>query len=90
MIEASDGAEALEVASAYSERIDLLLTDIIMPKVNGVLMASRLLQERPGLRVLFMSGYVGEHHAPGETSRSNPTSKAFHCRTLFSRQCIKY
>ena len=58
MIEAPDGAEALQVAAAYPERIDLLLTDVIMPKVNGVLLVSRLLQERPEVRVLFMSGYV--------------------------------
>jgi two-component system cell cycle sensor histidine kinase/response regulator CckA len=58
VIEALDGAEALEVASAYAQPIDLLLTDVIMPKVNGLVLAQGLLQERPGLRVLYMSGYV--------------------------------
>jgi two-component system, cell cycle sensor histidine kinase and response regulator CckA len=58
VIEASDGAEALEVVSAYAEPVDLLLTDVIMPKVNGLVLAQRLLQERPGIRVLYMSGYV--------------------------------
>ena len=58
VIEASDGAEALEVASAYAEPVDLLLTDVIMPKVNGLVLAERLLQERPGIVVLYMSGYV--------------------------------
>jgi DNA-binding NtrC family response regulator len=58
VIEASDGAEALEVASAYAEPVDLLLTDVIMPKVNGLVLAERLLQERPGIGVLYMSGYV--------------------------------
>ena len=56
-MEASDGAEALEVASAYDQPIDLLLTDVIMPKVNGLALARGLLQERPGIRVLYMSGY---------------------------------
>ena len=58
VIEASDGAEALEVASAYAEPVDLLLTDVIMPKVNGLVLAQRLLQTRPGIGVLYMSGYV--------------------------------
>jgi two-component system, cell cycle sensor histidine kinase and response regulator CckA len=58
VIEAPDGAEALEVVSAYAEPVDLLLTDVIMPKVNGLVLAQRLLQERPGIRVLYMSGYV--------------------------------
>ena len=48
----------MEVASAYSPPVDLLLTDVIMPKVNGLVLARGLLQERPGIRVLYMSGYV--------------------------------
>jgi CheY-like chemotaxis protein len=58
VIEASDGAEALKVASAYADSVDLLLTDVIMPKVNGLVLAQRLLQERPDIGVLYMSGYV--------------------------------
>jgi two-component system, cell cycle sensor histidine kinase and response regulator CckA len=58
MIQACNGAEALDVASEFAAPIDLLLTDVIMPKVNGAVLAQRLLQERPGLRVLYMSGYV--------------------------------
>jgi two-component system cell cycle sensor histidine kinase/response regulator CckA len=60
VIEASDGAEALEVASSHSEPLDLLLTDVIMPKVNGLILAQRLLQERPSLRILYISGFVEE------------------------------
>jgi CheY-like chemotaxis protein len=58
VIEASNGAEALEISSAYEQPIDLLLTDLIMPKLNGLLLAGRLVQERPGIGVLYMSGYV--------------------------------
>src|ERR1039457_2362120 len=58
VIEASDGAEALEVAAAYAQPVDLLLTDVIMPKVSGLVLAQRLLQERPSTGVLYMSGYV--------------------------------
>jgi CheY-like chemotaxis protein len=60
VIEASDGAEALKVASAYAGPVDLLLTDVIMPKVNGLVLAQLLSQERqrPVIGVLYMSGYV--------------------------------
>jgi CheY-like chemotaxis protein len=58
LIEAGDGVEALEVAAAHAGPIDLLLTDVIMPKMNGVLLAERILQHRPRMAVLFMSGYV--------------------------------
>ena len=58
VIEAADGAEALEVASAYADPVHLLLTDVIMPKINGLVLAERLLQERPDIGVLFISGYV--------------------------------
>ena len=58
MLDAPDGAEALEVASTYPDRIHLLLTDIIMPKVNGLVLVERLLQERADISVIYMSGHV--------------------------------
>ncbi len=58
VIEAADGAEALDVASTHNGPIHLLLTDIIMPKLNGLALAERLLPQRPEMAVLFMSGYL--------------------------------
>jgi CheY-like chemotaxis protein len=58
VIEAGDGAEALDLASAHEGPIHLLLTDIIMPKLNGLVLAERLAQYRPETVVRFMSGYV--------------------------------
>jgi DNA-binding NtrC family response regulator len=52
VIEASDGAEALEVAAASTRPIHMLVTDVIIPKVNGLILADQLSNERPGLRVL--------------------------------------
>lgn len=48
----------MEVAAKYGERIHLLLTDVIMPRLNGLVLAERLLQERHGMAVVLMSGYV--------------------------------
>ena len=58
VIEAPDGAVALALASECAEPLDLLLTDVIMPNMNGLVLADRLLQDRPGTRVIYMSGYM--------------------------------
>jgi len=56
---ASSGAEALNAARVHSGPIDLLLSDIVMPKMGGRELALELRKLRPGLRVMFISGYAG-------------------------------
>jgi CheY-like chemotaxis protein len=58
VLEAADGVEALEIAQAHRDRIDLLLTDAIMPRLGGRDLARRLAEQQPDVRVLFMSGYA--------------------------------
>ncbi|MEM1205624.1 MAG: response regulator [Acidobacteriota bacterium] len=60
ILEAVDGRDALRVAEDYSGTIHLLLTDVVMPNVNGPELARLLLEVRPETRLLFMSGYVGD------------------------------
>jgi two-component system cell cycle sensor histidine kinase/response regulator CckA len=55
---ASDGEEALEISMQHKEVIHLLVTDVIMPGMSGVQVANRLTALRPGLKVLYMSGYA--------------------------------
>jgi two-component system cell cycle sensor histidine kinase/response regulator CckA len=57
---AESGEEALHVAGAHGVAIDMLVTDLIMPRMGGVELASRLRAEIPDLRVLFLSGYTEE------------------------------
>jgi CheY-like chemotaxis protein len=57
---AGSGTEALEVARVYEGPIDILITDMVMPRMNGRELAVRLRQERPGTAVLYMSGYPGD------------------------------
>jgi CheY-like chemotaxis protein len=57
VIEAGDGEQAAQLA-ARLPRIDVLLTDVVMPRLNGIELASQLRTTRPDLRVLFMSGYT--------------------------------
>jgi PAS domain S-box-containing protein len=69
VLEARDGKSALEIAGSRRERIDLLLTDVVMRGVNGPELVARLLGSRPGLKVAFMSGYTGELIAADEVGR---------------------
>jgi PAS domain S-box-containing protein len=57
VVSAPDGAEALRMVAEFDGAIDLLLTDLVMPGMSGGELAETLLLERPGIGVLFMSGY---------------------------------
>jgi CheY-like chemotaxis protein len=57
VVEAGDGDQAAQLA-ARLPRIDVLLTDVVMPRLNGVELAEQLRTTRRDLRVLFMSGYT--------------------------------
>ncbi len=57
VLQASNGVEAIQRAMNYKEPIHLLLTDTVMPKMNGKELAEELRKARPEIRVLFMSGY---------------------------------
>src|SRR5207302_9264671 len=61
VIAAQNAAHCLELAQAA--RVDLLLTDMIMPDMNGKQLYQRLAVNQPGLRVLYMSGYPGDDGA---------------------------
>lgn len=57
VLEANSPAQAIEMAKALSGRLDLLLTDVKMPGMNGRQLADELLKRRPSLNVIFMTGY---------------------------------
>jgi CheY-like chemotaxis protein len=57
VLNAADGNEALQIADEHKHQIDLLLTDVVMPNIGGRELADRLTQQRPQIRLLFMSGY---------------------------------
>lgn len=59
VLSASDGAEALNVSRDHDGQIDLLVTDVYMPHVNGVDLANQVREFMPELPVLFISGYTG-------------------------------
>ena len=62
--------EALEVAKRYEGTIDLLLTDVVMPKMGGPTLAKQLTVLRPGMKLLYMSGYTGSSAVTQELANS--------------------
>lgn len=65
VLHAGSPLEAIEIAAQYPGRIDLLVTDVMMPDLTGRQLADRLTASRPGIAVLYMSGYAEDaivHH----------------------------
>jgi signal transduction histidine kinase/ActR/RegA family two-component response regulator len=69
VLEAQDGIEALRVAESHAGTIELLLTDVVMPRLSGKELADALKRKRPGIQVLLITGYSeyshGKHDADG-------------------------
>jgi signal transduction histidine kinase len=82
VLEAGDGPAAIHLAQQYQEPINLLLTDVVLPSLNGKVLATQLAQLHPGLKQLFMSGYTDEaivHHGflePGTAFLQKPFTTA--------------
>jgi signal transduction histidine kinase len=70
VLEASDGVQALEIAGKFSAVIHMLLTDMVMPKMNGTDLAEKLIQLRPHMHVMIMSGY--SEYSAGPVQHSKP------------------
>ncbi|HZD05710.1 MAG TPA: ATP-binding protein, partial [Longimicrobiales bacterium] len=87
VLEASGGEEALDLLERYDGDIELLLTDLVMPRMNGKAVADTVTERRPGVRVLYMSGHTDD--ALGEKGVLTPGTelleKPFDGETLLSR-----
>jgi two-component system, cell cycle sensor histidine kinase and response regulator CckA len=70
VLEAGGGSEALEMAASYDGTIHLLITDVVMPRMNGNELGRKLLELRPGLRVLYTSGYSESGVVQGSATES--------------------
>jgi signal transduction histidine kinase/ActR/RegA family two-component response regulator len=73
VIEAIDCEDAIRICGQGDRKIDLLLTDVVMPKMNGYELSERIKKTRPSIRVLFISGYSDEiiaHHEVFDTGVS--------------------
>jgi len=62
---ACDREEALRISRTFPGEIHALVSDVMMPKLNGIALREKILMERPGIRVLLMSGTMKESAFPG-------------------------
>jgi len=60
VLEARHGRDALAIAADYKHPIELLLSDVVMPEMGASELSDQLLAERPGLKVLYISGYTSD------------------------------
>jgi len=58
VFDATSGAEALEALAAHRQEIRLLVTDIVMPRLNGIELAVEVQRQAPEIKALFVSGYA--------------------------------
>lgn len=89
---AASGAEARKIA-AGSGQFDLLITDVLLPDLNGIELAKILLARQPGLKIAFMSGYLRPSLANPDDPEAPQTpflQKPFTGKTLsvFIRKCL--
>jgi CheY-like chemotaxis protein len=82
---AADGTEALEIAKSYAGKIDLLFTDIVMPRMHGLDLATALAELRPSLRVIYTSGYALETVVPETPPEMDFLPKPYMPSTLLQR-----
>jgi two-component system cell cycle sensor histidine kinase/response regulator CckA len=88
VILASSPEEALNLAVSVTDRVDLLLTDVVMPGMSGRLLAERIADRHPEIRVLYMSGYTDDaivHHGvldPGVAFLQKPFTPATFARAI--------
>jgi signal transduction histidine kinase/ActR/RegA family two-component response regulator len=86
VIDAESGIEALRIAAAHPGRIDLLITDVVLPKIDGHEFAMRLVEARPETEVIYMSGFSDDALARHEVDVGDLTmiQKPFTQRQLLS------
>jgi two-component system cell cycle sensor histidine kinase/response regulator CckA len=90
--EAGDGSEALDVVRGLYDRLDVVVSDIVMPRLNGVELLRQLAMVRPELPVILMSGYAGPQLAHrGIEAPCSILAKPFSAETLVAevRRCIR-
>ena len=95
MLPAANGKEALHLSQTHGDRIKLLITDVIMPGMNGSDLARKIKESHPQIGVLYMSGYSGDILAKRQTMEPNiafiekahvPTNLVYRVRALLDAQ----
>jgi len=75
VLESASGSDAFHMVAHEGCKPDLLLVDVVMPHMKGTELASRLLELRPGIPVIYMSGHSDDHQMHAATRASDPSAK---------------
>jgi two-component system, cell cycle sensor histidine kinase and response regulator CckA len=95
VLTAESGGEALRLAASHQGPIDLLITDVVMPDLRGPELARRLVEQRPDMVTLFMSGYMDDALGDDATLRVpvdfiqkpfSPSARAARVREMLDRR----
>jgi two-component system cell cycle sensor histidine kinase/response regulator CckA len=85
VIVGKDGLDALEKAEQETGTIDVLVTDVVMPRMRGTELAQRLKRARPRIKIVYMSGYLEHDSAEGFVSNSGHLQKPFSRESLLKK-----
>ena len=87
VIEAANGSEGVEKSANFAGRIDLVLSDLVMPMMSGPMMWATIKRSRPGARIVFMSGFSADTLPDGGTLPSNASfiDKPFTVEALLAK-----
>jgi len=85
VIAAKDGLEALELAEQQGKTIDILVTDIVMPRMRGTELAVRLKRTHPNLNIVYMSGYLDHDSDDSFVTNTELLQKPFSRETLLQK-----
>ncbi|GAC1340045.1 MAG: hypothetical protein NVSMB23_09820 [Myxococcales bacterium] len=85
VLEAAGATVALEAAEAHASSLRLLLSDVMMPGMDGRMLAARLRARQPGLRVLYMTGYPEAADQPPEEAHAQLIRKPFSTASLLAQ-----
>jgi len=85
VLAAADAEEALELARSHGHPVDVLVADLVMPRMSGGDLARRLAEAQPGLKVLFMTGFPLDPRAASAQAVGEVLQKPFHGEALVER-----
>jgi two-component system, cell cycle sensor histidine kinase and response regulator CckA len=85
VLEADSPEKAMQIANEHAGPIHLLLTDVVMPRMNGCMLAQRVQASRPEIKVIYMSGYVGFKQSEVLDRHAIVISKPFRSELLLSK-----
>jgi len=85
VLEAENGDAAIRISETHPDKIDLLISDMYMPGLRGPEVAQAIAPKRPGLRVLFMSGYADQDSRAGVPLGANFLNKPFSGKELAAK-----